>query len=212
MLLAPSPGANFVLPVGDSVQIFSTTANGAQWNRQLLLKAPRDYSVRVASLAEERRRVEAVLEGEGVRFVTVRIDDPSRPALVILERASAEERAAALRAARHAMPYARDVVQIDTALESIDEQARAVLLAAGCAFRRVDRKDGATYRVTGALSDESLALLQRLVHEFSQKWGTRSIDFRIQLRTDWLKGKAYRDGSDGYVLLDPASWYFPQSL
>lgn len=50
------------------------------------------------------------------------------------------------------------------------------------------------------------------MRSFSHKWGTRRVDFKIALRTDWLKGKSYREGGDGYVLLDHASWYFPQPL
>ncbi|ONC26355.1 hypothetical protein AQ914_04550 [Burkholderia pseudomallei] len=95
---------------------------------------------------------------------------------------------------------------------TIDSDARALLATAGCPYRRVARANGATYQITGALSDETLASLQALVMQFSHKWGTRSIDFRVEMRTDWLKGKSYQDGSDGYVLLDPASWYFPQPL
>jgi type III secretion system PrgH/EprH family protein len=210
--IAPSPGRNYIITTTEGIQVFSTTASGAQWIRQLLLKAPPGYPVRVASLQDERRRVETRLDNEGVRFVTVRLEDPARPTLVVIADATEAEKARALEAVRAAMPYSRTFAVAEVTLRSLDEQAQALLSATASPFSRAERKDGATYLITGALGDESLASLQQLVGQFSQKWGTRSIDFRVQIRTDWLKGKTYREGGDGYVLLDPASWFFPHTL
>jgi len=78
-------------------------------------------------------------------------------------------------------------------------------------YRRLLRSNGATFEVVGALGDEDLAALRNLIVSFGRKWGTRRVDFKISLRTDGLKGKSYREGRDGYVLTDHASWYFPQS-
>jgi type III secretion system PrgH/EprH family protein len=212
MLLAPAPTPNYIVPRGDVINVFNATRDGAQWDRQVLLKAPHDYAVRVTSIGEERQRVEAQLDAARVPFVTVRMTDPSRPTLVMFDGATDEQKRLALRIAGEAMPYSSAISSIDVALGSLDEEAQALLSTAGCPFRRTSRQGGATYLITGALSDESLASLQRLVYQFGQKWGTHCIEFRVQMRTDWLKGKTYRDGSDGYVLLDPASWYFPQPL
>ncbi|WP_157645100.1 PrgH/EprH family type III secretion apparatus protein [Burkholderia ubonensis] len=210
MLLSPAPTPNFIVPQADSIRVFNATQDGAQWDKQVLLKAPPDYSVSVASIAEERRRLEALLDAQGVPFVTVRMDDPAHPTLVMFDSATDEQKQRAVRTVTKAMPYASTIASTDVALGALDEDAQALLSKAGCPFRRNARKDGATYLISGSLSDESLASLRQLVYQFSQKWGTRSVDFRIQLRTDWLKGKTYRDSDDGYVLLDPTSWYFPQ--
>lgn len=209
-LLAQAPGRNYVLPAGNGLCVFSSTQDGAQWDRQALLKAPQNDAVRVASLAEERARLEGLLDRQSIRFVTVRLDDPGHPVLVLPVDDAREETVQAEHVLASAAPYANTITVIHVALDTLDAQAQAVLATAGCPYRRAPRRDGATYQITGALSDESLASLQRLVSQFSHKWGTRSIDFRIQMRTNWLKGKTYQDGSGGYVLLDPASWYFPQ--
>lgn len=211
-LLVPAPGTNYVLPAGDVVHIFSATQAGAQWDRHVLLKIPQPYPVRIVSLDEERQRVESILEEQAIPFVTVRINDPAHPVLALFAHAADDQRQRATEALKKAMPYAKTISVMTVTLESLDDEAQALLTAAACPFRRVPHGTGATYLVTGALGDESLASLQRLVQKFSQQWGTQSIQFRVQMRTDWLKGKTYRNGSDGYVLLDPASWYFPQPL
>ncbi|WP_048813720.1 PrgH/EprH family type III secretion apparatus protein, partial [Burkholderia mallei] len=126
--------------------------------------------------------------------------------------APAAARARAIGELRRAAPYVRDVRVIDASLGAIEQEARNALDKVGARYRLLARRGGATFEVASSFGDEELAALQNLMRSFGHKWGTRRVDFKIALRTDWLKGKSYREGGDGYVLLDHASWYFPQPL
>ncbi|WP_306461289.1 PrgH/EprH family type III secretion apparatus protein, partial [Pseudomonas fluorescens] len=47
---------------------------------------------------------------------------------------------------------------------------------------------------------------------FNQQWGERYVHFAIELKDDWLKGKSFQYGPQGYVKMTPSSWYFPKPL
>ncbi|WP_323117692.1 PrgH/EprH family type III secretion apparatus protein [Burkholderia alba] len=212
-LLAGSPARNAILPGADgSIYVLSASQDGAEWDREALLKAALPEKVEVVVIGAERHRIESQLDEAGVDFVTVRLDAPAHPVLVVTHGLSSVARDAAVRELRRAAPYAEDVRVVDAALGAIEQDARDALDRIGARYRLLPRQGGATFEVATSFGDEELAALQALMRSFGHKWGMRRVDFKIALRTDWLKGKSYRDGGDGYVLLDHASWYFPQPL
>ena len=44
------------------------------------------------------------------------------------------------------------------------------------------------------------------------QWGDRYVHFAIELKDDWMKGKSFQYGADGYIKMTPSSWYFPKPL
>ncbi|MBS2131101.1 PrgH/EprH family type III secretion apparatus protein [Burkholderia thailandensis] len=212
-VLAGAPAPNAILPGDDGrIYVLSASQDGAEWDREALLKAALPEKIEVAVIGAERQRIERRLDEAGVDFVTVRLDTPERPELILTGAAPVADRARAIGELRRAAPYVRDVRVIDASLGAIEQEARNALDKAGARYRLLTRRGGATFEVATSFGDEELAALQNLMRSFSHKWGTRRVDFKIALRTDWLKGKSYREGGDGYVLLDHASWYFPQPL
>ncbi len=212
-VLAGAPAPNAILPGDDGrIYVLSASQDGAEWDREALLKAALPEKIEVAVIGAERQRIERRLDEAGVDFVTVRLDTPERPELILTGAAPVADRARAIGELRPAAPYVRDVRVIDASLGAIEQEARNALDKAGARYRLLTRRGGATFEVATSFGDEELAALQNLMRSFSHKWGTRRVDFKIALRTDWLKGKSYREGGDGYVLLDHASWYFPQPL
>ncbi|AOJ10153.1 PrgH/EprH family type III secretion apparatus protein [Burkholderia mayonis] len=212
-VLAGAPARNAILPGDDGrIYVLSASQDGAEWDREALLKAALPDKVEVAAIGAERRRIEGRLDEAGIDFVTVRLDAPERPELIVTDRLPAAARDRAVRELRRAAPYAQEVRVIDASLGAIEQEARNALDKVGARYRLLTRRDGATFEVATSFGDEELVALQNLMRSFGHKWGTRRVDFKIALRTDWLKGKSYREGGDGYVLLDHASWYFPQPL
>lgn len=212
-VLAGAPVPNAILPGDDGrIYVLSASQDGAEWDREALLKAALPEKIEVAVIGAERQRVERRLDEAGVDFVTVRLDAPEHPELILTGAAPAAARARAIGELRRAAPYVRDVHVIDASLGAIEQEARNALDKVGARYRLLARRGGATFEVASSFGDEELAALQNLMRSFGHKWGTRRVDFKIALRTDWLKGKSYREGGDGYVLLDHASWYFPQPL
>jgi type III secretion system PrgH/EprH family protein len=212
-LLARAPARNSVLPGHDGkIHVLGESQDNVEWDKQVLLKAAPTDKIEVASLASERERLEHQLDTEGIDFVTVRMEQPDQPVLVLSAAVPVKARDHAARSLQQAAPYATHVQVLPVSIAAIEQEARAALAKSGVRYRRLGRRNGATFEVAEALNDGELASLQDLVLQFSRKWGTRRVDFKVAMRTDWLKGKSYREGGEGYVLLDHASWYFPQPL
>ncbi|WP_038788952.1 PrgH/EprH family type III secretion apparatus protein, partial [Burkholderia pseudomallei] len=196
-VLVGAPARNTILPGDDGrVYVLSASQDGAEWDREALLKAALPEKVEVAAIDTERRRIEGQLDEAGIDFVTVRLDVPARPELIVTDRLPAAARDRAVRELRRAAPYAQEVRMIDARLGAIKQEARNALDKVGARYRLLTRRDGATFEVVTSFGDEELAALQNLMRSFGHKWGTRRVDFKIALRTDWLKGKSYREGSD----------------
>ena len=220
-LLMQAPAANHILRGPDGTfHVFSASRAGAEWNRQTLRKAAPAAHATVGTLADERRRLEALLDRHGVAFVTVRLDRPDEPVLVLLDEApSAARDDIARRLLQEAAPYARTVQLRRVGAAAIEREARAALDRAGLPYRRLDAPPdgearGTTFEIPGTLRDEEWAALRQLTAGFGRKWGTRLVGFKIALhggrdRPHW---RSYRDGAAGYALLDPVSWYFPDVL
>lgn len=212
-LLRDAPTQNHVLPGDDGkVYVLSATQQGAEWDRQVVLKAAPTENIDIETIKHERERIEQVLDTQGVDFITVRMDSPERPVLIVNAAMAPKRRNDAGRHVASAAPYATTVFVQPASIAEIESEARAALTKMGLSYRRLRRRNGATYEIAGALGDADLVALQELVSQFSRKWGTRCVDFKVAMRTDWLKGKTYRVGGDGYVLLDHTSWFFPQLL
>lgn len=211
-LLGRAPTPNLVLAGRDgAIHVLNASQDSVDWDKQALLKSDVRERVDVASLPAEQQRLERELDLRGFDFVTIRLDSPTHPELV-LSSDSAHIVESAVKDLRQAAPYIQDVRVRTVGVTTLEQEARAALDAAGLRYRRLARENGATFDVSGALTDGELAQLQNLIGSFSRKWGTRRVDFKVAMRTDWLKGKSYREGGEGYMLVDHASWYFPQPL
>src|ERR1700682_266315 len=83
-LLAHAPAPNSVLPGHDGkIHVLSESQDGVEWDKQVVLKAAPSDKIEVASVPNERRRLEHQLDTAGFDFVTVRMEQPDQPVLVL---------------------------------------------------------------------------------------------------------------------------------
>ncbi|SIT44993.1 Type III secretion apparatus protein PrgH/EprH [Paraburkholderia ribeironis] len=212
-LLADAPTRNDVLAGRDGrIYVVSATLDGLDWDRQAVRKAVPSEPIRIVSAPGERLRLEHALDAQGVDFVTVRMDEPQCPVLLLDGNISQAARDEAVGILKKTAPYVQQVQLQYPSVGAIETDARNELQKAGVHYRQLGRPRGSTFEVAGAINDGELAALQNLISSFNGRWGTRRVDFKIAMRTDWLNGKTYREGDEGYVLVNHASWYFPQHL
>ncbi|MHA7187485.1 PrgH/EprH family type III secretion apparatus protein, partial [Burkholderia pseudomallei] len=92
-VLAGAPVPNAILPGDDGrIYVLSASQDGAEWDREALLKAALPEKIEVAVIGAERQRVERRLDEAGVDFVTVRLDAPEHPELILTGAAPAAAR------------------------------------------------------------------------------------------------------------------------
>ena len=192
--------------------VLAHSETDAIWARQALSRQSIGQPVRVLTAASEQARIEHLLDERKVNFFAVRMDDPLSPAVVLSAERNGEmpDLQAALLAA---MPYARtlDLNRVADATVVADAQARLDKLALHYEKRETG-PDGVVFVLSGDLADSALNQLQGPIAEFEHAYGTRYVRFVLELREDWLKGKSFKYGADGYVQLSSTHWYFPKPL
>jgi len=79
-------------------------------------------------------------------------------------------------------------------------------------YHRSAQANSITFTVQGALADTELQAVRDYVSGFYRQWGDRYVHFEIELHDDWLKGKSFQYGPQGYIKMTPSSWYFPKPI
>jgi len=213
-----APNHHFLVRQGRD-QVFYVLANDemdAAWAQQQLARSQFSHPVRVLSLQEEQARIGRWLDERHVNYFILRMPSLDHPCLVLsLERNNrdADSIRALQQAAQAAMPYAGQVElrwQSDALLVA-DAEARLDKLALVYS-RQGDASHGLVYVLKGEIDDGALSQLRQQISEFERSYGERYVRFVLEQREDWLKGKSYKYGVNGYVQLGPRHWYFPKPL
>ena len=79
-------------------------------------------------------------------------------------------------------------------------------------FRRHNHPDSVTFVIEGSLDDGELQRARQFVDGYYRQWGSRYVQFATELKDDWLKGKSFKYGNQGYVKMETGHWYFPKPL
>jgi len=199
-----------------AVYVFADSERQAGWGRQVLVR--NGYAAtRLLTTYGERARLEALLLENEPRLAFHRLDlaDPAQPRLLVSAQRNLltpQDQLRVQHLLREAAPYAREVVIVGSDDGLLARQAEQGLQRLALPFTRQANGDSVTYRVEGSLEDVELQALNSYVTRFNQLWGDRYVNFVIELKDDWLKGKSFQYGPQGYIKMTPSSWYFPKPL
>lgn len=187
------------------------------WARQVIARGDYNRPAQVIHPEQENERIASWLADHypSLAYYRLQLDNPLRPQLWLSrQRAPLNEaqRQQLGRSLAAIMPYAErvDVVALDDATAA--QQAEAGLARQALPYSRSDRADGVTFVIQGALDDGELLRARRFVDDYYRRWGGRYVQFAIELKDDWLKGRSFRYGAQGYVKMSPGHWYFPKPL
>jgi type III secretion system PrgH/EprH family protein len=216
-LIAGSPSDLQVLAgPARKVYVMAASERDAGWARQVLMRNGHDAR-QVVVRYEERLRLQRVLAHHYPYLVYHRIDlsDPGVPQLWVsnqrnLMTAQLQTEIEALLVAN--VPYATQArvrPSDDRALITAAEQGLARLAVP---YERLDKADSVTFTLQGSLQDSELVAVRDYVNEYYRLWGDRYVHFAVELKDDWLKGKSFQYGPQGYIKMTPSSWYFPKPL
>ncbi|MDR2315814.1 MAG: PrgH/EprH family type III secretion apparatus protein [Pseudomonas sp.] len=199
-----------------AIYVFADSERDAAWGRQVLVR--NGYSAtQVMTTYDERRRLESLVSSLAPQLAYHRMDlsDPLVPRLLISRQRSllAPGLRRRLESALIAVaPYAREIMIVQSDDDELLHLAEQGLERLALPFTRHKHADGVTFTVEGNLEDAELQALSDFVATFGQQWGERYVHFAIELKDDWLKGKSFQYGPQGYIKMTPSSWYFPKTL
>ncbi len=94
----------------------------------------------------------------------------------------------------------------------LKNQAKTRLDRLGITYKTDVQPASVNYIVDGGINDVSLSQVKAMSDAFYQDYGTNYIHFAVELKDDWLKGKSFKYGPQGYVKMGKQHWYFPEPL
>ena len=153
-----------------------------------------------------------------VHFHLIRFDNPEKPEVVLSKERGGinlknKEKVAALRnELLGLLPYARDIRFSTISDAVVVSQAEQGLREIADVYSKDNQHHSVTFTIRGALNDNELNGLKAFIASFEKKWQRHYVHFKIELEKDWLKGKSYQYGSEGYVKLTPQHWDFSSNI
>lgn len=205
------PGRNKTLYVAASNE------RDVSWAQQVIARGENKEPAQVISIERENARMTRWLADNypDLAYYRLQMDNPRLPQLWISRQRAALNDVDRQRLSQRLLsqfPYADQisVIAIDDA--TVIRQAETELKRQALPYTRQDHAGGVTFVVQGALDDGELLRARQLVEAYYRQWGGRYVQFAIELKDDWLKGRSYQYGEQGYIKMSPAHWYFPKPL
>lgn len=199
------------------IYVLSDSDKSAQWAIQSMVRIPQPYRTKVLTVEAEELRIGKWIESNWpqVKYHRVKLNDPKQPVLEIsTERTklSVAEKNTFTSALVKNIPYANSIAITQIADKNIKMLAADGLKKMALSFTEINNGNSVTFVIRGAIEDGELERLKEFITRYYQAWGGEYVQFALELKNNWLKGKSYKYGSGGYVKLAPGHWYFPRSL
>ncbi|XBS70296.1 PrgH/EprH family type III secretion apparatus protein [Acerihabitans sp. KWT182] len=214
--LSNDPEKYRILPGRDGLlYVLATDERDASWGRQSLARVKSSQSVNIASYQEEAQRIERWL-GMNYPFLKLHqfsLEQPGRPALLLSQQRNTleePEKNALHKDLMLQLPYAQDVQLGDIDDGSVAMAAEEGIKKLAVPYTRIDNADSVTFVITGALNDGERQRVRSFVEDYERRWNGHYVQFAVELKDDWLKGKSFKYGHLGYVKMTPGHWYFPK--
>ncbi|WP_279051188.1 PrgH/EprH family type III secretion apparatus protein [Cedecea davisae] len=214
-----NPDGNYQIIYGNDKIIYVLAENdkSAQWAIQSMVRSPQPYRTKVLTIGSEEQRIGKWVESNWpqVKFHRIRLVEVKHPVLEIsIERTklSDVERNKFISSLIKNVAYADSISISEVSDKKIKSLAADGLNKMAMSFTEINNGNSVTFIIRGAIEDGELERLKEFITNFYQAWGGGYIQFALELKNDWLKGKSYKYGSQGYVKLSPGHWYFPRSL
>ncbi|EBE5240429.1 PrgH/EprH family type III secretion apparatus protein [Salmonella enterica] len=207
-----------VLPGRDKMlYVAAQNERDTLWARQVLARGDYDKNARVINENEENKRISIWLDTyyPQLAYYRIHFDEPRKPVFWLSRQRntmSKKELEMLSQKLRALMPYA-DSVNI-TLMDDVTAagQAEAGLKQQALPYSRRNHKGGVTFVIQGALDDVEILRARQFVDSYYRTWGGRYVQFAIELKDDWLKGRSFQYGAEGYIKMSPGHWYFPSPL
>ena len=217
--LVDGSSADFTVLQGrdHTLYAFASSERDASWGRHVLERSHYKPATKVLNPLDEQKRLQQlVVRAEpGLAWHGIDLSDPAQPRLLIsnqrnLLTPTLQQRLTNL--LREAAPYARDVEILGRDDQQLSGAAEQGLKRLGLPYSKTVQADSVTFTLQGALQDAELQAAREYISGFTRQWGDRYVHFVVELHDDWLKGKSFQYGPQGYVKMAPASWYFPKPI
>ncbi|WP_280174164.1 PrgH/EprH family type III secretion apparatus protein [Pantoea deleyi] len=205
---APMP-VDIVRGRDNLIYVLTRNYQAMEWTREAIFKLKGKESVVPVWLTQQRNEVVAQLANAG--YPVLQIDDarPQHPTIALYRNLNQQEEKNFKAAVLKKIPFALDIRVLVKTKDQLLQDARQGLDRLHIYYRQINSPGGYALVIRDDLSDSTLRSLQHFIKQYNHQWGSRVINFSINLDENWLQDKSYVDSSNGYLFLNPRHWYFP---
>ncbi|AHM72781.2 PrgH/EprH family type III secretion apparatus protein [Yersinia hibernica] len=194
------------------IYVLATKYQAMEWAQEAIFKLQEknsNNSVILVWLSQQKNEAISQLAKAGYPVLQIDYSKPQYPTIALYRGLTPQEEEQFKSVALQKIPFALDIKTLVKTKAQLLQEARQGLDRLHIYYRQINTSNGYALVVRDALSDTTLRALQYFIKEFNHQWGTRVINFSINLDENWLQDKSYLDSSNGYLFLNPRHWYFP---
>ncbi|WP_413731335.1 PrgH/EprH family type III secretion apparatus protein [Sodalis sp. RH20] len=209
------PGKYQIFPGRDGVMyVLADNERDAAWGRQSLVRIKSSQAIKINSEDEEKQRIERWLGQNfpALNLHQLQFDRPAAPVLLVSKQRgqlTETQRDAISKGLMRLLPYAEAVHFADVDDDTVARQAEEGIKKLAVNYTRIDNQDSVIFVINGAIDDGELQRIRFFVEQYARQWNGNYVQFAIELKDDWLKGKSFKYGHQGFVKMTPGHWYFP---
>lgn len=187
------------------------------WARQVIARGGYEKEALVVDNENENKRLSEWLSNNypAMPFYRLHLNNPKKPQFWISRQRTSldpEQRKKLIAELMKVFPYAEsiDIVSIDDNVAI--SQAENGLKLQALPYTINKGAQNFTFLIKGSLDDGEILRTRQFINEYTQKWGNNYVQFAIELKDDWLKGRSFQYGSEGYIKKNSSHWYYPSPL
>ncbi len=200
----------------DVIYIFAKEKSDKDWAQQALMRTPPATAYRVVYVPKEEAQIRSWLQENwpGVKFHRVKLEQPKEPQLLLSDERGGQiqQQQALSLALKKRLSYVDKIVFKRIHDDLVVTEAEQGLKKVSVNYSKLSHRDSVSFVIQGALDDNELQRVKSFVQHFEEIWGDQYIQFSIELRKNWLNGKSFKYGEQGYIKVSPYHWYFPKPL
>lgn len=200
------------------VYVFVDSTKDYTWVKQAIGKRKPSFDVIIINESSERRRIASYLTANfpEIKYHFVDLDNPSSPVVILSRERNSESDEILLKKVNSLLmqhtTYPNEFRTKRLSDSIVADYAEQGLRKITQGYSKVQNKDSVHFMNKGTLQDNELNELKYFISNFNAQWLGGYISFSVELEKDWLKGKSFQYGSEGYVKMNNSHWYFPAPI
>ncbi|HEQ1859332.1 TPA: type III secretion system protein PrgH [Providencia alcalifaciens] len=196
----------------DEILVLVTSQRDEDWSRQVLLKSKyqEKYIIRKTNTLE--KEIEDKLIDSVPNLLKVDISNPCQPIVRLVKSPlpNNDNKNINRILSDYFSCYKQSQI-LEVPLEELIKKAELGLTESNVKWQRITKGNYVIFVIRDSLNDKQTLSLISFTNSFSQKWGSKQIQFSVSLANNELAGKSFITNSNGITLLGNNHWMFNSS-
>jgi hypothetical protein len=191
------------------VLILVKSQRDEDWSRQVLLKSDYQAKYTIKNINSLEKEIEDKLIDTIPNLLKVDISNPCYPIIRVVKNPlpnNDDKNIYRILSNYFSCYNQSQLVQVP--LEELIKKAELGLTESNVKWQRITKGNYVIFVIRDSLNDKQTLSLISFTNSFSQKWGTKQIQFSVSLSNNELAGKSFITNSNGITLLGNNHWLF----